>query len=377
MGASSSKVYACNDENDITDVVDEFVNDRIANVIKLKTKPSQNFSNLSNVHQPNITIDDLLVDGGVNSAPKPPLSNATSIKSRRSYLSVNSLSSFACRQYLKQENSYIPNEAVSFSLRRQPSNGKLGFENSGASWKSGSDISESLFAITEGVVIDGTVSNPISNYNKRSTSKLEIQDDADWIPVSDDECEMDNSIEESYSSSMNSMIIFENKGNPIPIPAINNAIPPLVLNNNTAPIKPNLAPTFNKPPQLVLNISPIEVDNHPDVNKKHNGLQNNQSYMFTHSGTMLVDGLGAAIGKTGMQHTNPVIGTKRVYNNNAALSVSLPMKERLIVLCKLGSGASSIVYKVYIIPHVYMYICILMQYVALRHWISMICVWLR
>ena len=347
MGTNSSKIYACDDESGISDVVDDFVNHRIENVIRLKSKPDDG---LLLCQSPSIGVHINIEDA--NSGNKPPLSSVLSVKSKRSYLSINSLSSFACRHYLKQENSYIPNEAVSFSLRKQSSVGKSGFENS---WKSSSDNSESLYAINESANNDNANSNPVSNYNKRSSSKLEIQDDADWIPVSDDEYEMDNSIEESYSNSMNSMIIFENKGLQIPVSTAAGVVPPLVLNNHPVNTKPNLAPTFNKPPQLVLNVNislgPAEGDALGGMGDagggKKNGLHNNQSYLFTHSGTMLVDGLGAAIGKTGMQHTNMNTLASKRHVTAASLAVSLPMKERLIVICKLGCGASSIVYKVF------------------------------
>ena len=61
----------------------------------------------------------------------------------------------------------------------------------------------------------------------------------------------------------------------------------------------------------------------------------NQSYLFTQSGTIFIDGFNAGIGKRGIQGSSK--GGRTVHK--------LPMKERLCVLCKLGQGASSIVYK--------------------------------
>eukprot|EP01041_Mallomonas_annulata_P004307 gene4307-8567_t len=60
-------------------------------------------------------------------------------------------------------------------------------------------------------------------------------------------------------------------------------------------------------------------------------LCNRQSYMFTTSGTIFVDGFTAGIGTGGIQ--------------TSVRDLKLPMKERLMMLCRLGQGASSVVYK--------------------------------
>lgn len=58
---------------------------------------------------------------------------------------------------------------------------------------------------------------------------------------------------------------------------------------------------------------------------------NGQSYHMTQSGTLFVDGFGEGIGKHGIV--------------NSAQHLRLPVGERLAVMCRLGQGASSIVYK--------------------------------
>ena len=63
------------------------------------------------------------------------------------------------------------------------------------------------------------------------------------------------------------------------------------------------------------------------------------SRVDTCAGTMYVDGIKVGIGVNGIIRPDAVTGQLPKTNNK------LPMRERLIVLCKLGQGASSIVYK--------------------------------
>ena len=60
--------------------------------------------------------------------------------------------------------------------------------------------------------------------------------------------------------------------------------------------------------------------------------KNAQSYTMTQSGTIFVNGFCEGIGKHGIK-------------NKDAESTKLPMRERLVMLCKLGQGCSSIVFK--------------------------------
>lgn len=54
---------------------------------------------------------------------------------------------------------------------------------------------------------------------------------------------------------------------------------------------------------------------------------------------MFVDGIKVGISNNGIIRADAVTGDMPRHNNK------LPMRERLIVLCKLGQGASSVVYK--------------------------------
>lgn len=67
--------------------------------------------------------------------------------------------------------------------------------------------------------------------------------------------------------------------------------------------------------------------------RKQMMLRNNQSYMFTQSGTIFVNGFSEGIGKDG------------IHNSGASSHFSL--SERLVLLCNLGQGASGIVYKAF------------------------------
>lgn len=59
---------------------------------------------------------------------------------------------------------------------------------------------------------------------------------------------------------------------------------------------------------------------------------------FPNSGTLVVDGMQAGVGAEGIIRLN-----KR--DNSSMNARKLPMRDRLVVLCKLGHGASSAVYK--------------------------------
>ena len=82
-------------------------------------------------------------------------------------------------------------------------------------------------------------------------------------------------------------------------------------------------------------MSDDEVEMTPRRKKEPLGLStepvNDQSYRMTQSGTIFVNGFGEGIGKNGIV--------------NSTQHLRLPMRERLAVICRLGQGASSIVYK--------------------------------
>jgi len=73
--------------------------------------------------------------------------------------------------------------------------------------------------------------------------------------------------------------------------------------------------------------------NSPRTAYKISKNQNQQSYLFTQSGTIFIDGFQEGIGKGG------------IMRHGSSNLLKIPMRERLIILCRLGSGASSIVYK--------------------------------
>ena len=65
------------------------------------------------------------------------------------------------------------------------------------------------------------------------------------------------------------------------------------------------------------------------------------SYLFTKSGTMLIDGISPGIGARGL----------KMFDENKRASTEyfhkIPMHERLVMLSKLGSGATSTVFKAF------------------------------
>jgi serine/threonine protein kinase len=121
-----------------------------------------------------------------------------------------------------------------------------------------------------------------------------IQDDNDWIPVSDDEETLGTERTEARGNACNG-------GNGDNIGNIGNV-------GNVGNGRIGL--TFNHP--------------------------TGESYRFTQSGTIFVDGFGGnGIRRQGLGNNNhpTKVGSK------------LSMRNRLVVLCRLGSGASSVVYK--------------------------------
>lgn len=81
-----------------------------------------------------------------------------------------------------------------------------------------------------------------------------------------------------------------------------------------------------------------EMEDDAYIERDAKALGKHQSYLFTQSGTIFVDGFAAGIGPAGIATANTVgKGTRTVHK--------LPMKERLCMLCKLGQGASGVVYK--------------------------------
>jgi len=96
-------------------------------------------------------------------------------------------------------------------------------------------------------------------------------------------------------------------------------------NNNNNNNNPN-----HNPNNLNLNVS------YPPPSASSNSNHNNHKMQYTPKGSLFVDGMQIGVGVDGIIFPNRPAGQR--YEK-------LPMRERLIILCKLGSGASSAVYK--------------------------------
>jgi hypothetical protein len=64
------------------------------------------------------------------------------------------------------------------------------------------------------------------------------------------------------------------------------------------------------------------------------------SYLFTRSGTMLLDGFTPGIGEKGLKMFSDTDGAVE-YGHK------IPMDERLVMLSKIGTGSTSVVYKAF------------------------------
>jgi hypothetical protein len=211
----------------------------------------------------------------------------------KTFKSHHSLRAMALRQHSKLDISYISQDLVSqasFLLRKTSS--KASSKNSSSSMAplgSGSNLVENGDSVATGslpsIPSSGVASVPSNSSSStvavgitamRNKPNLKIQiDEPDWIQVSDDEGDA------------------EVDG---------------------------------------------EMDDEAYIERDAKALGRHQSYLFTQSGTIFVDGFAAGIGPAGITTANSVgKGTRTVHK--------LPMKERLCMLCKLGQGASGIVYK--------------------------------
>jgi len=103
-------------------------------------------------------------------------------------------------------------------------------------------------------------------------------------------------------------------------------------------IRPNLKINIQDDEADWIQVSDDEAGDDNDANSKQPRVSLSQlpahaqqSYLFTQSGTIFVDGFVDGIGKGGIRSAN-----------NAS---QLPLHDRLVVICRLGAGASGIVYK--------------------------------
>jgi len=325
--------------------------------------------------------------------------NATRKVKKRA--SAKSLSSFAMKKHLQQDNRYMTTEEVSASvilqLHKLSNSTNNSSWNSGASGRLGGSGSDQnlLNAIAEyealgvdspqvkeikGAGAGAGEVDPLSSFTSRGVGssknnrhanlvnsyleqksekrrnekeKTEIQDDADWIPVSDDEEE--TPLREGSTSF--GFMRAASTDSSLPASTEVSLRIPASVPENSLEVGGN---TTGSGGNAQLHISISAAIPNPTANnlQSRHALQSNQSYMFTKSGTMLVDGLGAAIGKTGMHskgkatrsaHLTPGSGGSGSVSGGGGsgsnLHLQLPMKERLVVLCRLGNGASGIVYK--------------------------------
>eukprot|EP01035_Chromulina_nebulosa_P019614 gene19614-25521_t len=157
--------------------------------------------------------------------------------------------------------------------------------------------------------IDKSIGKPLDSepggLKRKPTLAIKIQDDHDWIQVSDDE-------DEDVAAA-------------------------------------NRATTSEKSPNSKDTRASLSV-NFPQ-----------QSYLFTQSGTIFVDGFTEGIRRDGIVNiTSPVNFTSDesglfdinsnqiespVNDSLSSIAPKIPVSERLVILCKLGQGASSVVYK--------------------------------
>ena len=212
MGNRSSKIYCAeystdNDDSEILlsvpvkhsaikDAVEVFLSNQIRVLVDEKASPlKQSLNSDESKHDVLSPISPL--GGSLKSYNTADFggsvtTSGNSLHSKKSNGRNKSLSSFAMRQHLKQDNKYVPTEAVTASVIMKIQSAKASHNSS---WNtlgqanSGSD-GNILGVIDEAEVEIGSPTIAVG-LKKAAVipSKLEIQDDVDWIPVSDDEQE--------------------------------------------------------------------------------------------------------------------------------------------------------------------------------------------
>ena len=227
----------------------------------------------------------------------PALSSGGRVK--HSLGSLKSLKSRAMRSYSKQENAYIPHESILsastslYASKMQNDSGKGGtglptLGSSGSISNGGSKPGPNMGSFRKtppnsnhnlvnpavapspnpnDVVGVAGGNFPVAKKGLKPNLRINIQDDSDWIQVSDDEGGDDD--------------------------------------------------VKAKTPRKELSVLPHHAQ---------------QSYLFTQSGTIFVDGFKEGIGKDGI-HAEETAASK------------LGLHDRIVFLAKLGSGASGVVYK--------------------------------
>ena len=287
-----------------------------------------------------LTNDDRLGD---LSPAKPPTTKSASYKggsggfnSSHSLRSTKSLRSMALKANSRHENSYItPLEVMNSSslfigskiksrdsnkLTMTSSKNSLSSNSSNNSLNKKTPPSSTNVSFNAIVIVDENATTSATGANRsggklvavaetrkmggRPNLKINIQDDADWIQVSDDE-------------GGNGFGDDDNKNQ-----------------NHQHSHQAQQQHAVQRPPRDSLS-----------QNRHHA----QQSYMFTQSGTIFVDGFNEGIGIKGIQvnnnNKNDNDNVNFAVNNDAALK--MPLNDRLVVLCRLGAGASGVVYKAF------------------------------
>ena len=336
MGAAASSKYI--ESSDLESSVDLFIKERVENVVRQfpkdeanngVTAPLQIITTSNSGKTSSEKSSDKVLKKRVPS--KLRLKHQTSKEELvLAHSHSMSLRALALRHYSRQENVYIEHEVLSASFMEKKASanslGGIGKDVSSSYFGGSADSSGSAPAGERSssgqhvgmphlnLTIDVT-NGEAKRQPQRPNLKIQIHDDPDWVQVSDGE---DDDVGVSLSPRVQ--------------------------------------------PARTLTLMPAA----------------QQSYLFTRSGTIFVDGFHKGIGTTGIFATSG----KGTNNSGAMMGAStgqsgpskeqsegsssvvspaaarLAMRERLVVLCKLGAGASSIVYKAFDISD--------MQIVALK-----------
>eukprot|EP00598_Pedospumella_elongata_P005689 CAMPEP_0184976884 /NCGR_PEP_ID=MMETSP1098-20130426/7737_1 /TAXON_ID=89044 /ORGANISM="Spumella elongata, Strain CCAP 955/1" /LENGTH=612 /DNA_ID=CAMNT_0027499823 /DNA_START=180 /DNA_END=2018 /DNA_ORIENTATION=+ len=198
----------------------------------------------------------------------------------------------ALKNHARQENSYIPQN----QLRSKFNKSVRSVEYHGDARKASSDDQHDLPVhverIEEGPAIVENGGSLVQFKSMMNLNlKISLEDDNDWGKVSDDDDD-DNMV-------------------------------------NLAQFDKNLIELPPETPQAAGSLNETRT-------KASSGIQ------YKSDGMLVVDGMQAGVGAEGIVRLNMRASDR---NSLAATTRKLPMRDRLVVLCKLGHGASSAVYK--------------------------------
>lgn len=254
-------------EEDINAALDDLLTDIVKNEMKVKDQFVLSSQTSESVHQSNSNTS---VNQRTGKLPILKIEVTPLITNNAPVLrSHQSVRNLALRHHSLQQNVYIPQEVLqSFIMVKK----KIPSHESSAD----SVIANTIISGNIGDVVPGIVKQESAKLHKEASErglkkkpalKVQIHDEDDWIQVSDNE---------------------EEGSAVIDTPRVNRV--------------------------------QLSICSHSE-----------QSYMFTNSGTIFVEGFVPGIGTHGIQ--------------SSVRNLRLPMRERLPVLCRLGQGASSVVFK--------------------------------